>query len=441
MNRIFKLTLWIGGFILMTDTSNAQPGTSAPVSAGQKATLINSVCVHLKNMYVFPDKGEQVATLLQDRLKKGDYDNIATADAFSEAVTKDMQSISHDGHLNINYIPQMARQLQLSRKESEADRKMADSLFAVQERHRNFGFDKVERLSGNIGYLNLLGFATMTPEAGQVAAGAMAFLANSDAIIIDLQQNGGGDPTMIQFLTSYFFDSKPVHLNDFYTRTGGEQLDQSWTLSYVPGKRLPHTPLFVLTSRFSFSAAEEFVYNLKNLKRATLVGETTGGGANNNELLPLDENFVLSISYGRAISPITKTNWEGVGVEPDVKTPQEMALITAQRLALEKLRETSSDTAELDWWLTDLRAREKRLTVAPDRLKKYVGMYRDREVTLENGVLYSTRRNLKRTLTPLSETLFAIEGGAPARLDFAADGREVTTLYLDGRRETTPRNK
>lgn len=198
----------------------------------------------------------------------------------------------------------------------------------------NCGFDKVEVLAGNVGYLKFNMFAD--PEVcGLTATAAMNFLANVDAIIIDLRENGGGDPRMIALISSYLF-SKPTHLNDLWERKT-DSTQQYWTLPYVPGKRLDSKPAFVLTSKRSFSGAEEFTYNLKNLKRATIIGETTGGGAHPVSGHRIDDHFMIGVPFARAINPISKTNWEGVGVEPDVKVPAAETLSTAQRLAMEKL--------------------------------------------------------------------------------------------------------
>src|SRR5262249_45665907 len=146
-----------------------------------------------------------------------------------------------------------------------------------EARRTNYGFARVEILDGNVGYLDLRGF--LPAEIARDSAGAaMAFLANADALIIDLRANGGGEPSMIQLLCGYFFE-RPTPLNTFEWR-GREGREESWSAAEVPGKKRPDVPLFVLTSATTFSAAEEFAYDLKCLKRATLIGARTGGGAN-----------------------------------------------------------------------------------------------------------------------------------------------------------------
>ncbi|HVG30540.1 MAG TPA: S41 family peptidase, partial [Pyrinomonadaceae bacterium] len=198
----------------------------------------------------------------------------------------------------------------------------------------NHGFNRVERLRGNVGYIEFNGF--MDAEAGaEAVAAAMNFVANTDALIIDLRKNGGGNPEMVALVCSYLFGPEPVHLNDLYWREGN-RTQEFWTRKEVAGRRYLNKDVYVLTSKRTFSGAEEFSYNLKNLKRATIVGETTGGGAHPGGGVRVNEHFMMFVPRGRAISPVTKTNWEGTGVKPDVEVPAEQALTVAHLAALRK---------------------------------------------------------------------------------------------------------
>jgi C-terminal processing protease CtpA/Prc len=181
-----------------------------------------------------------------------------------------------------------------------------------------------------------------TADRRDTVAGAMNFLANTDALVIDLRENGGGQPDMVQLFCSYLFDAQPVHLNDLYFRPM-DQTRQFWTLPWLPGKRYLDKDVYVLTSHFTFSGAEECTYNLQTQKRARIVGETTGGGANPGGPVELTKNLTAFVPTGRAINPITGSNWEGTGVEPDVQVPAKMALETAQSLALRKLIDGCQD--------------------------------------------------------------------------------------------------
>ena len=310
------------------------PGTSEAdlnfkIDAATRTRVIDGAIANLNESYVFPETAKKMEEAVRARQKKGEYDSITDGDSFAKMLTDNFREVSHDKHLNVDFSPAPMPK----RPEGPPD---ADD----RARHRkdmermNCGFDKVEILSGNVGYLKFNFFAD--PEVcGPTAVAAMNFLANVDAIIFDLRENGGGDPKMIAFISTYLF-SEPTHLNDLWERKG-DSTHQYWTLPYVPGKRLDGKPAYVLTSKETFSGSEEFSYNLKNLKRATIIGETTGGGAHPVSGHRIDDHFMIGVPFARAINPISKTNWEGTGVEPDVKVPAADALTTAQKLVAEKL--------------------------------------------------------------------------------------------------------
>jgi C-terminal processing protease CtpA/Prc len=202
------------------------------------------------------------------------------------------------------------------------------------ERNNCF-FRKVEILPNNIGYIKFDAF----PDAsfcGPTVVAAMGFVAHTDALIFDIRQNGGGQPAMVTMIASYLFD-KPTHLIDIYNRKE-DTTTQNWTLSYLPGQRLTKQPVFVLTSKRTFSGAEEFAFDLKNQKRATIIGETTGGGAHPVSGHLVADYFMVGVPFAKSLDPVTKKNWEGTGVEPDVKVDAADALTTAEKMALEKIR-------------------------------------------------------------------------------------------------------
>ena len=183
---------------------------------------------------------------------------------------------------------------------------------AGEENRNNYGFRKSELLPGNIGYIQFDMFQG-SQQAQEAAAAALASVADCDALVFDLRENRGGSPQMIRFISSYLFD-KPTHLNSFYDRLSNKS-SETWTLESVPGKRFPNDlPVYVLTSSLTGSAAEEFTYNLKNLGRATIVGERTVGAAHLVTERVINEQFLLRVPYARAYNPVTKDNWEGVGV-------------------------------------------------------------------------------------------------------------------------------
>jgi hypothetical protein len=300
------------------------------IDAATRTQVIDTILKRLNDSYVFPDVAKKMEQSIRERVTKKEYDQVSSAKQFATKLTNDLQAVSNDKHLRVRYsyeaIPERG-----PRREPTAEE--------VEQRKRdlswsNHGFSKVERFRGNIGYLEFLNFMDEELGADTVAA-AMNFISNTDALIIDMRNNGGGNPAMVALVCSYLFGPEPVHLNDLYWREGN-RTDEFWTKKDLPGKRYLNKDVYVLTSKRTFSGAEEFTYNLKNLKRATIVGETTGGGAHPGGGFRLSEHFGMFVPTGRAISPITKTNWEGTGVTPDVSVPADQALLTARLMALKK---------------------------------------------------------------------------------------------------------
>jgi C-terminal processing protease CtpA/Prc len=205
----------------------------------------------------------------------------------------------------------------------------------------NAGFVKVERLDGNIGYIRL-DFFMPGDDVARLIAAAMTLVAGTDALIVDVRENHGGDPATVALLVSYLYDeAAEVHINDIYSRTD-DSTRQYWNVAGLPAPRYANKPVYVLSSHVTFSGGEEFCYDIQNLKRGKLIGETTGGGANPGGETRLADHFRLFVPTGRAINPVTKTNWEGVGVKPDVAVPAARALDTAYLDALRAQRQRVS---------------------------------------------------------------------------------------------------
>ncbi|MEO8909841.1 MAG: S41 family peptidase [Gemmatimonadaceae bacterium] len=306
------------------------------IDAAARARAIAGTAALLDTFYVFPDAAKKMGDSLRARLARGEYDSSTNGLMFAMRLNDDLAGIAHDKHLRVNY---SARPLPAEKpRPAGAPEPRPSPEDVARERDfltgMNCGFVKAEVLQGNVGYLKFNMFAD--PDiCGPTASAAMTFLANARALIIDLRDNGGGNPAMVAFVSSYLFDRR-THLNDLWTRRTNST-KEFWTRAMVLGRRFGGTkPVYVLTSARTFSGAEEFTYNLKNLKRATIVGETTGGGAHPVNGHRIDEHFMIGVPFARAVNPITHTNWEGVGVKPDVAVPAKDALATAQKIFREK---------------------------------------------------------------------------------------------------------
>ena len=336
--RIPLLALMASSLVSAQPVSAQTPPSAADmtIDAATRTAVIDGALEALRAFYVYPDVAAKMADAIPQRQQQREYDAIASARTFADKLTSDLQAVSHDKHLRVGYsaevLPPMA--MPQGPPPPAALERMRAALSQV-----NFGFERVERLAGNVGYLDLRAFA---PPAvmGDTAAAAMTFLANADALIIDLRQNGGGSPDGVALVATYLFGADPVRLNDIYDRPSDETR-QFRTLPYVPGKRFVDKDVYVLTSARTFSAAEDFTYAVKNLKRATIVGEVTGGGAHPGGPHRLTDHFMIGVPAGRSISSVTHTDWEGVGVEPDIKVAADKALATAHLKALEKRAATA----------------------------------------------------------------------------------------------------
>jgi hypothetical protein len=251
---------------------------------------------------------------------------------------------------------------------------------------------------------------------------------------------------MIQYLTTYLV-REPTHLNTFYWRPTDE-LQQFWTMPYVPGKHMPDVDVYVLTSSYTFSGAEEFTYNLKNMERAVIVGETTGGGAHPVERMIINDGFGVSMPKGRAINPITETNWEGVGITPHHEVPSPDALDKALQLAYDSLMRKTDDpeqVAQYKWKKEALKAKLEPVKIDAGTLKKYAGTYEVRTLSFEDGALYYQRQDRpKYKMIPMNETTFMFEEVPYFRLKVILEkGKAVAVegMYDNGRTDRHERTK
>ncbi|WP_416864407.1 MAG: S41 family peptidase [Imperialibacter sp.] len=278
-------------------------------------STVKALATALKDNYIYEDKAEQMSDHLLQRLREGKFDGEMTDEQLANLLHEEVRSVVDDKHLRIWLS---------SRGRSVSNRREVPGY--------PHGFGKAKMLADHIGYLEITGFHNPISAFRADLTKQMTLLSGAKAVILDLRNNGGGSPEAVQLISSYFFDrSKTVHLNTLYFRNSDSSTDY-YTLQEIEGPDLQSKPLLILTSDYTFSAAEEFTYNMQSLKRATIVGETTGGGAHPVNRYTISEAIVAIIPVGRAINPITKTNWEGVGIKPDVEVDEESALDKALEL-------------------------------------------------------------------------------------------------------------
>jgi len=346
--------------------------SNAQITAQQKNEMIDSTIKALNERYIFPDVAKQIETFLRKQQELKVYDTIMNGDVFAQRLSNDLKRIGKDKHLNVGYSAEIIPaqpEIDLMHPTIPASEK---DRYSKWLKHMNYGIRKIEILKGNIGYMDIDFFCD--PEfAGDSYVAMMNYFAHTDALIIDLRKCGGSrSPDAVPFICSYFFVNS-VHLNDIYFRKT-DSYKQSWTYSYVPGKKYIDKPIYILISNSTFSGAEELAYDLKNLKRATIIGQRTGGGANPGGFIKMTDHFVLFVPFGRAINPITKTNWEGIGVEPDTVINTRLALYKEQQLAM---LHSISTTDEVEWknglheWLGELEQNKPVLKSVTFELKGY----------------------------------------------------------------------
>ncbi|MGP7995858.1 MAG: S41 family peptidase [Streptosporangiaceae bacterium] len=302
----------------------------------------------LRENYVFPELAGQVATAVEARLAAGEYDNLDEI-TLTELLTSHLQEASGDRHLRVRLGGAPGRGPREpgepgpgpgrpGRDKADRDRPEPAERAARRLRTRqigqldNFGIHRVERLDGNIGYLDV---RRMPPpeHAGPAITAAMELVAGSYALIIDLRRNGGGSPHGVALWCSYLIEEQPAHLNDIFHADTGETR-QFWSYPYLPGSRYLDRPVYVLTSSRTFSGGEDFGYTLQALGRAEVIGEVTGGGAHPTRPFRISAAIHIGIPFARSINPVTGTNWQGTGVLPDTPVPADQAYNVAYSRAL-----------------------------------------------------------------------------------------------------------
>jgi hypothetical protein len=340
--------------------------------------LIDSISFSVKNFYIYPDKGIVIEKALRAQLKNGAYKNIQNRRELANAMNEDIRKAHYDGHMRLMYNPELERMLLTPMPFTDQKSAQEEDLKAV--RTRNFAFIKTEVMPGNIGYVRWDGFEGYTEEARPTYESAFRFVSNTDALIIDMRYNGGGSPQTVNAMLNYFFNKRlPMnHIIDYRRDTIKNYTNPSTSPFILT------MPVYILTQRRTFSGAEDFTYAMKVAKRATIVGDTTGGGAHPTGPCTLGQGFVINLPNARSWHELTNTNWERVGIAPDVFVRGDLALEKARTLIFEERFKTASNEQEKKIAKGQLTALENKLVLAqngsinlsPEQLQALFGVYK-----------------------------------------------------------------
>jgi len=412
-----------------------EPTQSDIATAAQRQQAVTELARLLRARYCTAEGAEKAAALVERRLRDGAYDALADDQAFADAVTADLRAATSDRHLRFGVAPRPEPTAAAAAPAPPADPGAERATWLANVRRGNYGLPRAEVLPGNVGLLEVRRF--QPPDlAGDTVVAAIGFLANVDAVIVDVRNARGGSAHMMPLFAGYFLE-KPTSLFDMEFR-GDDFTERFWTLAYLPGKRLAQVPMYIVTSAYTFSGAEGFAYRFQVLKRATIVGETTGGGANAGGVLDVAPSFHVFMPMGRPVDRDTGGNWEGVGVVPDVPAAARDAAAVAHVEALKALlagATTDGDRARVGWAMERAQARLHPVSPTAADLERLAGSYGPYRVWVEGGQLRSQRADeAPFLLVPLSASVFASETNDPVRLEFLAsrDGRPASLRFTDG---------
>jgi hypothetical protein len=416
---LFYFLLFLSFFIALPKCAISQTNTDDSLTTQLRSAIIEKIEEIFSEYYPLPEVSEKMMDYINKRKTKGEYEQFKNIDEFTSQLTKDLRSKSNDDHIKVYPYEEIPDDL------------LAEVKLGSPE--NNYGFQKVEILPGNIGYIHLTTFNNPR-SAAPTAIAAMNFVSHCDALIIDLRLNGGGDEAMAQFLSSYFLN-KSTHLTDYFIRKDNIT-EQRWTQEWVPGPRIIDAPIYILMSSFTYSSAEVLAYQLQQIGRAKIVGEKTRGGAHGVRYMSFPELLInLKVPYSQEINPYSKTNYIN-GVIPDIPASSDKALIVAQVEAAKELLKTETDITKifkLEWSIAGNEVELNPITIDDEILSEYQGTYKNVNITVECGNLMLQRGNLmKQEMIPMGNDLFKYKdvNEHKYRVQFIRNNNgELTGLY------------
>jgi retinol-binding protein 3 len=413
------------------------------ISVSEQKQIIDTAFRLLKTNYIFPGVIPSMEKIIYQKISGGAYAKFSTAEEFIKNVNMDLEQLSKDRHVNIFFDPVRVKQIQAEAKGDYKQPGYAPA-FLQRAKYENYMVRKAERLDGNVGYIKFNAF--VDPElAKNTLVSAMNFVANSNALIIDLRQNGGGDARTLSFLLSYFLPDSTL-ISERRSRATTTVSYQYLNHDPLVNKFNNEVPVYILVSKRTSSAAEAFAYTLQTYKRATIIGEITNGEANPGYLFALNAEMYIMIPAFESIHPITKTNWQGSGVTPDINVQADKALTMAQATAyksLAKLVPVAELKSMYEWMADGLQAELQPVSLSTAELKQLEGDFADdRHVNFVNDALYYYRgsdANNKKKLFPIKQDVFGLESVPYFRLRFVKNEKQeiiaVEGIYDDGKKE------
>lgn len=388
MKKVFLLLALIFSLSMTAQPCFVQ---NQPLTAEIKRQTIDDLSTLLVDRYAYRETGQKLRQLIQRNFREGKYDSYNSPVEFSIAVTNDLRSLNSDKHLALNYSPQAAStNTDATQNRTPEERAREVSNF---NRQMNFGFKAVQFFNGNIGYLKFDYFDAYLDYSSPVVDASMSFLKNCDVIIIDLRDNGGGSSQMLAYITGFFFKDRTLSGASYDRLT--DTTAQEFITPQSKEKQFSNIDLYILTSRATVSAAEGLAYNLKYLRQAKVIGETSAGAANPGRVTRINNLFTAFIPNRHGMNVVTGTNWEGTGVPVDMACPAEDALRIAKIEALKKLRQGSTDSLQqkkFGNYITFITATNPERELPEKALRQYAGEYQGgRTITLKGGKLYYAR--------------------------------------------------
>lgn len=428
-----KISPLLFTFLTVFSFANAQESDIKPVTKEELNTIVDSIAVFVDRYHVSPEIGKQIVAHIQDKNSKGAYAAITNPQILADSLKTDLRSIDGDLHMSMDYrAPD-----EISSGNTPSIRVNKTGIWS------NYGVQEMKVLDGNVGYFKIKHFGQhqFFEATKPVITAAIESLKNTDALIVDVRDNGGGFEDMVAYYISYFFDSTaPIHLSDYrctlHDHTYGISTDPE-----VLGTKLPATKLYVLVNANTGSAAESFAYMLKHLGRATIIGEVTAGAGNGASWHSVNDRFRVLVTSEETINAITKTSFEKVGVQPHILTSGLGALDKGYQLALEYLKENNPHNihpSNYDRLLAFITTPENTPNKASVFHSKYVGLYQggNTKITISvvENVLYGQIRDKggKYKLTALKDHIFKV-GDINERVQFVMDdaGNAIQLLGID----------